>query len=58
MKTLLQILYKPTVLAVMTAVALVAALVSDESGDVMGWIGLAYVCGVGLYYAFRRRRPA
>jgi len=42
----------------MTAVALVAALVSDESGDVMGWIGLAYVCGVGLYYAFRRRRPA
>jgi hypothetical protein len=57
MKTLLQILYKPAVLAVATAVALVAALVSDESGDVMGWIGLAYVCGVGLYYAFRRRRP-
>lgn len=51
MKTLSHILLKPAVLAALTGVGLVAALVSDQTGDVLGWISLTCVSYVGVHYA-------
>lgn len=58
MKTLSQILFKPVLLVGVTAVGLVAALVSDEGGDLLGWLSLAYVCSVGIRYSLTRKRRA
>ena len=54
MKTLSQILFKPVLLALVTACGLIAALVSDTAGDVLAWGCLAYVCCVGIQHALRR----
>lgn len=58
MKTLPQILFKPVVLALTTALGLVAALVSDGAGDVLAWLSLAAVCGVGIRHALKRPRTS
>ena len=54
MKTLPKILFKPALLALMTAFGLVAALVSDGAGDLLAWLSLAAVCYVGIRHALRR----
>jgi 4-hydroxybenzoate polyprenyltransferase len=46
----------PIVLGVLTAVGLVAALLSDSVGDVLAWVTLAAPVAVVLWYAPRRRR--
>ena len=58
MKTLPQILFKPTLLALVTAFGLVAALVSDDAGDMLAWLSLAYVCYVGIRHALGRKHKA
>ncbi len=58
MKTLSQILFKPLLLALVTACGLVAALVSDDTGDVLAWLSLAYVCYVGIRHALVRKQKA
>lgn len=59
MKTVPQILARPLLLALLTAGGLIAALVSDAAGDVLGWVCLAYVAGVGVWHAWpRQRRPS
>lgn len=57
MKTLSQILFKPALLALVTACGLIAALVSDAAGDMLAWACLAYVCFIGIRYAWPRKRP-
>ena len=57
MKPLREILFWPALLAVTTATGLVAALVSDETGDVLGAACLAAVIFFGIrpFLPSRRR---
>lgn len=48
MKPLREILFWPVLLAAITAVGLVAALVSDEAGDALGTACLAVVVLFGI----------
>ena len=45
-------------LALVTAFGLVAALVSDDAGDMLAWLSLAYVCYVGIRHALGRKHKA
>lgn len=58
MKPLHEILFWPVLLAVITAVGLVAALASDEAGDAFGTACLAVVVFFGIrpLLAWLRRR--
>ncbi len=47
MKSTMQVLRKPLQLFVVSAVGLMAALVSDGVGDVVGWACLGYVAWIG-----------
>lgn len=57
MKPLREILFWPVLLAAITAVGLVAALVSDESGDMLGTACLTVVVLLGIrpLFAWLRR---
>ncbi|MBM0104723.1 hypothetical protein JM946_08190 [Steroidobacter sp. S1-65] len=46
----------PIVLAVLTSIGLISALVSDDAGDVLAWITLAVPVLVCCWYAPRRTR--
>ncbi len=52
MKTTLEILRKPLQLAAVSAIGLIAALVSDGVGDAVAWLCLASVIGVAGRHAF------
>lgn len=45
----------PIALGVISAVGLVAGLVSDQVGDIIAWIGLGLPLAVILRHAFARR---
>jgi hypothetical protein len=51
MKTTREILRKPVQLAAVSAIGLMAALVSDGVGDAVAWLCLAYVVGVAGRHA-------
>jgi hypothetical protein len=44
----------PIALGVITAVGLIAGLMSDGAGDVVSWLALAIPVGVGLWCSLRR----
>ena len=44
----------PIVLAVATAVGLIAALLSDGPGDVLSWLALAAPVAIVIWYVPRR----
>jgi hypothetical protein len=56
MKTTREILRKPLQLAAISAIGLIAALVSDGVGDAAGWLCLTYVVGVAGRHALAGRR--
>lgn len=56
MKSTREILRQPLRLAVISAIGLIAALVSDGIGDVIGWVCLAYVIGVAGWHSLRGLR--
>lgn len=55
MKSTVQILAKPVRIFVLTGVGLSAALVSDGIGDLIGWLCLATVVGIGVRCSLARR---
>lgn len=54
MKTTREVLRVPVRLFIVSAVGLLAALVSDGGGDAVGWACLAYVVWVGGSRSWRR----
>lgn len=46
----------PIALGVVTAVGLIAALLSDAAGDVLAWLALALPVAVILWYVRRRKQ--
>lgn len=44
----------PIVIGVLTAVGLVAGLVSDDAGDVAAWVGLGVPVAVSAWFGLRR----
>ncbi len=51
-----EILRQPLRLACISAIGLIAALVSDGLGDVIGWGCLAYVVGIAGWHSLRGLR--
>ena len=46
----------PLVIAVVSAIGLVGALVGDGAWDWLGWIGLGVPCVVAAWFGLRRAR--
>lgn len=55
-RTALQIWGAPIVLAVLTAIGLVSALLGDGIWDALSAVTLGIPCLVGAWYCLRRRR--
>lgn len=53
MKTPWQIFRMPLLLALLSTVGLLAALLADGWGDVLSWASLAAVTGIGLFHALK-----
>lgn len=53
--TLRQIFAVPLVLAIMTGVGLITALVGDGAWDAVSWVGLGVPAAVSLWYGWGPR---
>jgi hypothetical protein len=56
-RPLRQIFYWPAVLAVITAVGLLSALLGDGVWDALSWVALACPIVATIYFVHKSRRP-